>query len=85
MVRGKFEPSGDVVLPDGMNIMELFVGETCKYLGLFEAEGLDCSGSKEVILKAYLRRLSLIWKSYLNGPSERLTHSVSHCYLMALI
>ena len=81
VVWGEFKFSGDVVLPDRMNFMELSVGETCKYLGLFEAEGLDCSGSKEVILKAYLRRLSLIWKSYLIGPGKvRATNSI--CVLL---
>ena len=64
VISGKFKLSGDVVLPDEINIMELSVGETCKYLGLFEAEGLDCSGSKEVILKAILDlEILLEWSS----------------------
>ena len=70
VVRGKLTPSGDAVLPTGINIRELSVGETYKYLGLFEAEGLDCNGSKETILEAYFERLSLIWKSYLSGPRK---------------
>ena len=60
VVRGKFKLSGDVVLSDGMNIMELSVGEICKYLGLFEAEGLDYIGSKEVILKAYVPEKAIL-------------------------
>ena len=60
VVRGKLKPSGDAVLPAGVNIRELLVGETYKYLGLFEAEGLDCGGSKRIILEAYLKLLSLI-------------------------
>ena len=69
-------PSGDAVLPRGVNIRELWVGETYKYLGLFEAEGLDSGGSKRMILEAYLKRLSLIWKSYFSGPRKvRATNS----------
>ena len=75
VVRGKLKPAGDAVLLAGINIGELSVGETYKYLGLFEAEGLDCSGSK-TILEVYLKRLSLIWKSYLSGPRKvRATNS----------
>lgn len=55
VIRGRSKPSGDAVLPTGLNIRELSVGETNKYLGLFEAEGLDCCGSKERILEAYLK------------------------------
>ena len=76
MIRGRSKPSGDAVLPTGLNIRELSVGETYKYLGLFEAEGLDCCDSKERILEAYLNRLSLVWKSSLSGPRKaRATNS----------
>ena len=69
------EQLSDAVLPAGVNIRELSVGETYKYLGLFEAEGLDCGGSKKMILQAYLKRLSLIWKSYLSGPRKVRTNN----------
>ena len=76
MVRGKLKPSGDVVLHAGVNIRKLSVGETYKHLHLFEAEGLFCGGSKRMILKAYLKKLFLIWKSYLSGPHKvRATNS----------
>ena len=65
VLRGKLNATGDVTFPAGVKIRELPVGETYKYLGLFEAEGLDCSRSKKLILETYLKRLSLIWKSYL--------------------
>ena len=70
VVRGKLEPSGDPVLPAEMNIRELSVGETYKYLGLFRAEALDCNGSKKTILEVYFKQLSLIWTSYLIGPRK---------------
>ena len=53
--QGKLKPSGDTVLPAGINIRELSVWETYKYLVLFEAERLDCSGSKKTILEVYLK------------------------------
>ena len=80
MVRGKLKPSGDAVLPAGINIRELSVGETYKYLGLFEAKGFDCNGSKKMILEAYLKRLSLIWKSYLSDP-----HKINSFYIPLLL
>ena len=55
VVRGKLKPSGDAVLPAGVNIRELLFGETCKYFGLFKAEGLDYNGGKKTILEAYLK------------------------------
>ena len=70
VVRGKLKPSGDAVLPAGVNIRELLVGETYKYIGLFKAEGLDYNGSKKTILEAHLKQLSLIWTSYLSGPRK---------------
>ena len=73
---GQLNPSVDVVLPAGVRIRELSVGEAYKYLGLFEAEGLDCSRSKKLIAETYLQRLSLIRKSYLSGPHKvRVTNS----------
>ena len=81
VVRGKFKPAGDAVLPAGINIRELSVGETYKYLGLFEAEGLDCSGSKKTILEVYLKRLSL---SFLSGPRKVRATFVSHYCRMVL-
>ena len=55
VVMGKLKPSGDAVLPAGVNIRELSVGETYKFLCLFEAEGLDCGGSKKMIPEAFLK------------------------------
>jgi len=76
VLRGKLNPTGDVTLPAGVKIRELSVGETYKYLGVFEAEGLDCSRSKKLILETYLKHLSLVWKLYLIGPHKvRATNS----------
>ena len=51
---------GDAQLEPDSIIRELNVGESYKYLGLFESEGVDCNVSKELIMQEYLRRLSLI-------------------------
>ena len=68
VTRGKASQTGDVQLEPDSIIRELNVGESYKYLGFFEGEGLDCNVSKELILQEYLRHLSLIWKSSLSGP-----------------
>ena len=70
VTRGKASQTGDVQLEPDSIIRELNVGESYKYLGFFESEGLDCNVSKELILQEYLRRLSLIWKSSLSGPRK---------------
>jgi len=76
VLRGKLNPTGDVTLPAGVKIRELSVGETYKYLGIFEAEGLDCSRSKKLILETHLKHLSLVWKLYLSHPRKvRATNS----------
>ena len=65
--RGKIGLSGSLKLSHDVDICELNTGEFYKYLGFFESEGLNCSSSKQQLLKAYMKRLSLIWKSYLSG------------------
>ena len=50
ITRGKANPTGDVHLEPVSTIHELQVGETYKYLGFFETEGLDCCGSKNLIV-----------------------------------
>jgi len=76
VLRGKLNPTGDVALPTGVKIRELSVGKTYKYLGLIEAEGLDCSRSKKLILETHLKHLSLVWRSFLSGPCKvRATNS----------
>ena len=74
--RGKVVSSDDIPLPDGSSIRQLNVGETYKYLGFFEAEGLDCVKSKKLIMDSYHRRLRLVWNSLLSGPRKtRATNS----------
>jgi len=57
VLRGKLNPTGDVTLPAGVKIRELSIGETYKYLGIFEVKGLDCNRSKKLILETYLKSL----------------------------
>ena len=68
--------SGHLTLSPDVSIREVNTGEFYRYLGFFESEGLDCSGSKQILLEEYKRRLSLVWKSYLSGPCKvRATNS----------
>ena len=74
--RGKVVSFDDIPLPDGSSIRQLNVGETYKYLGFFEAEGLDCVKSKKLIVDSYHRRLRLVWNLLLSGPRKtRATNS----------
>ena len=74
--RGKVVSSDDIPLPDGSSIRQLNVGETYRYLGFFEAEGLDCVRSKKLIVDSYHRRLRLVWNLLLSGPRKtRATNS----------
>ena len=69
-------PSNDVFLPDGSSIHQLNVGETYKYLGLFEAEGIDYTKNKKLVMDSYHQRQRLIWSSLLSGPRKsRATNS----------
>ena len=47
VTRGKASQTGDVQLEPDSIIRELNVGESYKYLGFFESEGVDCNVSKE--------------------------------------
>ena len=76
VIRGRVVPSNDVFLPDGSSIYQLNVGETYKYLGLFEAEGIDYTKNKKLVMDPYHQRLRLIWSSLLSGPRKsRATNS----------
>ena len=82
VVRGKVVSSSDVSLLDGSTIHHLGVGETYKYLGFFEAEGVDCVKSKKLIMDLYHHRLRLIWNSFLSGP--RKTRATNSFYVPVL-
>ena len=42
VIRGKVVSSGDIPLSNDCSIHVLNVGESYKYLGFYEADGLDC-------------------------------------------
>jgi len=74
--RGKATRTNNLVVSSDVNIHGLEVGETYKYLGFCESEGIDHIASKQYIVTEYSRRLSLIWKSFLTGPRKvRATNS----------
>ena len=53
VVRGKVVSSDDVPLSDACSIRVLGVGESYKYLGFYESDGLDCVKSKEMLTDLY--------------------------------
>ena len=67
-VRGKVVSSANVPLSDDCSIRALGAGESYKYLGFHESDGLDCVRSKEKLISAYSHRLKLVWSSLLSGP-----------------
>jgi len=74
--RGRVSQTGDVVVCEDSCIRELNIGETYKYLGFHESDGVDSLNSKNLILDVYLQRLRLVWKSHLSGPRKvRATNS----------
>jgi len=74
--RGKIVLSDDIPLSDDCSIHVLGVGETYKYLGFHEAEGLDCAKSKDLLINSYYHRLKLVWNSLLSRPRKtRATNS----------
>ena len=76
VVRGKVVSSDDVPLSDACSIRVLGVGESYKYLGFYESDGLDCVKSKEMLTDLYNHRLKLVWSSLLSGPRKtRATNS----------
>jgi len=68
VARGKIVLSNDIPLSDDCSIHALGVGETHKYLGFHEAEGLYCGKSEDLTANLYKHRLKLVWNSLLSGP-----------------
>jgi len=74
--RGKAVAMGNMAISSEVNIRELDTGETYKYLGFCESEGIDHAVSKQHLITEYSRRLTLVWKSLLTGPRKvRATNS----------
>ena len=64
--RGKLVSSGGLILPDGL-IATLTPLEYYKYLGIYEADSINCPKTKETVQTEYLRRLRKILSSQLHG------------------
>jgi len=76
VIWGMVVPSDDVPLSDDCSIHSLDVGESYKYLGFYESEGLDCVKSMEMLISSYYHRLKLVWNSLLSKPRKtRATNS----------
>ena len=67
MEKGKIVKSVDIELPNGKVIKSLQEGESYKYLGILEADKFLEEKMKLNISKEYIRRLSKVLKSRVNG------------------
>ena len=59
-----------ISLNDNQVIQDLDQGETCKYLGMEEGEGVQHHKMKVNIRKEYKRRIKLVFKSELNARNK---------------
>ena len=67
MEKGKIVKSVGIELPNGKVIKSLQEGESCKYLGILEADKFLEEKMKLNVSKKYIRRLRKVLKSKLNG------------------
>ena len=67
MEKGKIVKSVGIQLPDDKVIESLQEGETYKYLGILEADKFLEEKIKLNVSKKYIKRLSKVLKSKLNG------------------
>ena len=67
--RGKWVSSGGVILPDGL-IATLTPLKYYKYLGIYEADSINCPKTKETVQTEYLCRLRKILSSQLHGSHK---------------
>ena len=67
MEKGKIVKSVAIELPDGKVIKSLQEGESCKYLGILEADKFLEEKMKLNVSKEYTSRLRKVLKSKLNG------------------
>ena len=67
MEKEKIVKSVGIELPDGKVITSLQEGESYKYLGIFEADKFSEEKMKLNVSKEYIRRLTKVLKSELNG------------------
>ena len=75
MKKGKIVKSVAIDLPDGTVIKSLQEGESCKYLGILEADKLLEVKMKLNVSKEYIRRIRKVLKSNLNDGN--LVHGVN--------
>ena len=67
MEKGKIVKSVGIELPDGKVIKSLQEGESCKYLGILEADKFLEGKMKLNVSKEYIRRIRKVLKAKLNG------------------
>ena len=67
MEKGKIVKSVSIELPGGKVIKSLQEGESCRYLGILEADKSLEEKMKLIVLKEYIRRLIKVSKSKFNG------------------
>ena len=67
MKRGKQIEANGIRPPDKKKIRSLNEDDSCKYLGVLEADDLNRSEMKEIIKKEYKRRVRKVLETKLNG------------------
>ena len=72
MVKGRAKDGGEVILPDGRQVLAARKGNPYKYLLVFEP---DLKTVQERLKKLYLRRVHTIWSSGLNGKNKVSAHN----------
>ena len=65
--RGKRVHSDGITLPDGTQLRALGEEESCKYIGMLQADHVLHEESKERLKKEYVRQVKKCLKSKLNG------------------
>jgi len=68
--RGKLVHSQNLAIDINREIQEVEQGETYKYLGIEESEGVQHQQMKEILKQEYNRRLRMILKSELNARNK---------------
>ena len=68
--KGKLALPGNIIIDEYTAIEELNQEGIHKYLGIDESDGIQNSKMKEKIRKEYLRRVTLILRTELNGKNK---------------
>ena len=69
MKKGKMDNSDGIALPIKTTMKELKEGDSYKYLGVIQVDGMKHHAIKEKVKTEYYRRVRKILETQLNGPN----------------